>query len=135
MILGNWDVDVFCGHDRNYFVDRNITLDCRGSINIHPETIFGFNIQIYTQSHDKKDFSKVVSRPVIIEKGCFIGSGSILFNCTIGEGSIVSVGSVVASIDIPPFSMVDGNPAKVVAYLKNGQWKNISRRCKCLNSQ
>ncbi len=46
---------------------------------------------------------------------CFIGARSILMpGISVGEGSIVGAGSVVTK-DVPPYSMVVGNPARVVA--------------------
>jgi UDP-2-acetamido-3-amino-2,3-dideoxy-glucuronate N-acetyltransferase len=51
--------------------------------------------------------------PTIVRKGASIGSGStILARVTIGENAIVGAGSVVAK-DVPPNSIVFGNPAKV----------------------
>ena len=48
----------------------------------------------------------------IVKKGASIGSGStILSNVTIGERAIVGAGSVVTK-DVPPNSIVAGNPAK-----------------------
>jgi len=96
--------------------DRNILLDCRGYIEIHPEAMFGYNISIFTMSHDIYDFGKTKYKKVIIEKGAFIGSESKLYNCRIGEGAIVALGSVVRSMDVKPFTMVEGNPARVIAY-------------------
>ena len=56
--------------------------------------------------------------PIIIEDNvwigmyCFIGKG-----VTIGEGSIVARQSVIMK-DVPPYSIVAGNPARVVKTLK-----------------
>ena len=53
-------------------------------------------------------------QPVIIEDDCFIGYQSIiLMGITIGKGSIVGAGAVVTK-DVPPGSVVAGNPAKVI---------------------
>lgn len=54
---------------------------------------------------------------IIVKKGASIGSGAtILANVVIGEGALVGAGSVVTK-DVPPFSVVVGNPAKVVKLL------------------
>ena len=53
----------------------------------------------------------------LVKKGASIGSGvTILANVVIGEGALVGAGSVVTK-DVPPFSVVVGNPAKVVRLL------------------
>jgi acetyltransferase-like isoleucine patch superfamily enzyme len=53
-------------------------------------------------------------RPVVISDGVWIGKGCIVFpGVKIGEGSIVSAGSVVRT-HVPPYSVVAGNPAKVM---------------------
>ncbi|MBI3992018.1 MAG: gamma carbonic anhydrase family protein [Candidatus Lambdaproteobacteria bacterium] len=51
----------------------------------------------------------------IIEDDCLIGmNATILSGARIGRGSIVGAGAVVLeTVQIPPFSMVVGNPAKV----------------------
>jgi acetyltransferase-like isoleucine patch superfamily enzyme len=55
-----------------------------------------------------------ISMPIIIEDDCFIGYGAIiLMGTTIGRGSIVGAGAVVTK-DVPPGSVVGGNPAKVI---------------------
>ena|ERR1700722_16857056 len=49
-----------------------------------------------------------------IKKGASIGSGAtILSNLTVGENAIVGAGSVVTR-DVPPNTIVVGNPAKVL---------------------
>ena len=50
----------------------------------------------------------------VVKRGASIGSGStILSNLVIGENSIVGAGSVVTR-DVPPNSIVAGNPAKIL---------------------
>jgi acetyltransferase-like isoleucine patch superfamily enzyme len=53
----------------------------------------------------------------VVKKGASIGSGAtILSNVSIGENAIVGAGSVVTK-DVPPSSIVVGNPAKVLRYI------------------
>jgi len=52
----------------------------------------------------------------VIRKGASIGSGAtILSSTTVGENAIVGAGSVVTK-NVPPNSIVAGNPAKVLRY-------------------
>lgn len=58
-----------------------------------------------------------ITRPIEIQDNCFIGYGAIiLMGVTIGHDSIVGAGAVV-SHDVPPGSVVGGNPAKVLCTL------------------
>ena len=53
----------------------------------------------------------------LVKKGASIGSGStILSNITIGENALVGAGSVVTK-DVPPNSIVAGNPARFLRYI------------------
>jgi len=53
----------------------------------------------------------------VVKKGASIGSGAtILSNLSIGENAIVGAGSVVTK-DVPPGSIVVGNPAKILRYI------------------
>jgi acetyltransferase-like isoleucine patch superfamily enzyme len=63
--------------------------------------------------------------PTVVEDGASIGSGTtILCGITVGRGALVGAGSVVVR-DVPPRTVVAGNPAKVLRTLTtdapNGQ--------------
>ena len=63
-------------------------------------------------------------RPVTIGDGVWIGVKCIVFpGVRIGNGSIISAGSVVRS-HIPPYSVAAGNPAKVMLRLKKPETPN-----------
>lgn len=54
----------------------------------------------------------------LVKNGASIGSGAtILPNTSIGDNAIVGAGSVVTK-DVPPNSIVAGNPAKVLRYIE-----------------
>ena len=64
-------------------------------------------------NHQNKDYS------VVIENNVWIGAKSIILSGSkIGEGSVISAGTVVSS-EIPKFSIVAGNPGRVILNRKN----------------
>lgn len=53
-------------------------------------------------------------KEIVLKKGCCIGMRSLIMpGVTVGEGAIIGAGSVVVK-DVPPYTIVTGNPAKVV---------------------
>ena len=61
-----------------------------------------------------------VSRPICIEDDVFIGARAIVLKgVRIGCGSVVGAGAVVVK-DVPPYSVVAGNPAVVVGSSRKG---------------
>jgi len=55
--------------------------------------------------------------PTLVKKGASIGSSAtVLCGITIGEGAVVGAGSVVTK-DVPPNTVVAGNPARVLKTL------------------
>ena len=61
----------------------------------------------------------VISKPIIINKGVFIGAHSIILKgVTIGNSSVVGAGSVVTK-SIPEKEIWAGNPAKFIKKITN----------------
>ncbi len=59
--------------------------------------------------------------PTLIKKDASIGSGAtILGNVTVGERAIIGAGSVVTK-DVPPDTIVAGNPAGLIRKIKDAQ--------------
>lgn len=78
-------------------------------IHIGPETYIAFGAAILTH-----DMTRGLYMNTTIGRRCFIGARSmILPGITVGDESIVAAGSVVTK-DVPPRTIVAGNPAKVI---------------------
>lgn len=72
----------------------------------------------YDESGKEKDWAVVKSVPIHIQDKVWIGLNAIILKgVTLGEGCVVGAGSVVTK-DIPPWTVVAGNPAQVIRSLE-----------------
>jgi acetyltransferase-like isoleucine patch superfamily enzyme len=64
--------------------------------------------------------AEVTARPIHIQRNVWIGfDACVLPGVTIGEGSVVGARAVVAE-DVPPYTVVAGNPARFIRHLEPG---------------
>lgn len=100
-------------------------ISSRSKITIGNNVNIGGNVRIF--DHDfhalehqyrrkaDEDFDHVRSSEIIIEDDVFIGTQAIILKGVhIGARSVIGAGSVVTLNQIPPGSLVAGNPAKIV---------------------
>jgi len=114
-----------------YFNLRNIFLDCRGDLQIHPTSEWGWFVMIITASHDisSGQYSDgAVERKVIVDEYAWIGSRALLYNCHVKHHGIVACGAVVRNMTVEPFTIVEGNPAVPTRHFVDGEWKPIAER-------
>lgn len=84
-------------------------------IEIGDKCCIGNEVKLITGSHDVSacDF-RLVTRPIVIGSAVWIANGSwILPGVCIGSGAVVGACAVVTK-DIPPWTVVAGNPAKII---------------------
>lgn len=67
--------------------------------------------------NNKVNFERSEWKETTIGNNVLIGSNSTILPVKIGDNCIVGAGSVVTK-DIPPFSVVAGNPAKIIRSIK-----------------
>jgi maltose O-acetyltransferase len=106
-------------HD-NIYIGPQAYIWAVGGLEIYENVILGPRVTIHTSNHRYEDATMLpydgytYKKKVTIEKNVWIGDSALIVpGVTIGEGSIVAMGSVVTK-DIPKYSIVGGNPAKVI---------------------
>lgn len=98
---------------------RNADIDYTGGLTIEDGVKITEDCIIMTHNHDIYNHKKrdVVETPLVIRDNVMIGARSTILPGTteIGRHAMISVGAVVRN-KVPPYSVVMGNPAKVVGF-------------------
>ena len=127
----NTKIGAFVEIQKNSKIGRNCKISshsfvCEG-VHIEDSVFIGHNVTFINDLYPRaanpgggmqteEDWEVV---PTFIKKGTSIGSSAtILAGVTIGENAIVGAGSVVTK-DVPSFTIVAGNPARVLRKIKN----------------
>lgn len=102
---------------RDVFINQNCTMYDLGGIDIGDDVMIGPNVSIITSGHPLEPARRrafVTAKPIVIERNVWIAAGAtIIGGVTIGENAVVAAGSVVTR-DVPPNTLVGGNPARVI---------------------
>ncbi len=101
---------------KDCFIQQCCTFFGRGGITIGNGVFIGPKCNLITINHDPKpdNRSATYGSPIVIEDKVWIGINStILPGVKIGYGAIVGAQSVVTH-DVPPMTIVAGNPARVI---------------------
>ena len=96
----------------NTFINSNSSIRCKKNIVIGNNCAIAHGVSIMDSNYHKIN-GKIKEEPVIIEDNVWIGANSVILSgVTIGKGSIIAAGTIVNK-DVPPHSMVAGNPGKI----------------------
>ncbi|WP_375239918.1 acyltransferase [Aurantibacter sp.] len=96
-------------------LNRNVELDYSGGVLLGKNIVISEGSIIMSHSHGFDPKSKPQKMFKNIEDNVWIGARAIVLPQAqnIGKNSIIAAGSVVTK-DVPPYSIVAGNPAKVI---------------------
>ncbi|MCD4651261.1 MAG: acyltransferase [Candidatus Cloacimonetes bacterium] len=105
----------------NVYIAPNVLIDSLFPeyIHIEKDVYLTRGVKIISHFNATKALSTVLgystkTGDVHIKKGTFVGVGAIILpDVTIGECCIIGAGAVVTK-SVPPYSLVGGNPAKVI---------------------
>ena len=108
---------------KNVYINGNRLFMARGGITIEDNVQIAANCQFLTNNHDPYDRPVLTSKPILIKEGAWIGAGAtIMPGISIGKYAIVGAASAVTH-DVPDYSVVVGNPAKVLKMLDETKFK------------
>lgn len=128
--INNGVGDVFIG-DRTIIGMGNVII---GPVRIGNDVMLAQNIAVSGLNHGYEDISvpprvqKVSTKEINISENVWIGANSVITaGVTIGKHAVVGGGSVVTK-DVPPYTVVVGNPAKPVKKynFETDSWERIS---------
>lgn len=108
---------------KNVFINSNTLFMARGGITIEDDVQIAANCQLLTNNHDPYERQILSCKPILIKEGAWIGAGAtIMPGICIGKHAIVGASSVVTH-DVPDYSVVVGNPARVIKTLDETKFK------------
>ena len=121
MFRCDYGYNIFVGE--NFYANYNLIILDICPVRIGNNCMIAPNVQIYTATHpapyalrNERADGKVweYGAPITIGNNVWIGGGAIICpNVTIGDGAVIAAGAVVVK-DVPPNTIVGGNPARVI---------------------
>lgn len=115
-------------------IGRRAVISAKNRIHVGRQTVFGPNVLLMDHNHAFEDIGTPIGwqgvtdgGTIRVEEGCWLGYGAVVVcgsgDLVIGKNSVIGANAVVTR-SIPPYSVVAGNPARVVKQFdpSKGQW-------------
>jgi len=105
---------------------------CATRLEIGSDVLITRNVLVTDSVHEYADPQRpvigqgLVSRPVRIGEGCWLGNNSVVISCSVGRHCVVGANSVVTR-DVPDHCVVAGAPAKVIKRFnaEKANWERV----------
>lgn len=106
----------------NFFANFNLVILDAAKVSFGDNVFVGPNCSFYTAGHpldaERRNQGLEYARPILVGSNVWFGGNVVVLpGVTIGDGCVIGAGSVVTK-DVPAFSVVAGNPARVIRTLK-----------------
>lgn len=138
---GPWNI----GNPRNTFFAEDVSINPgfvskgKGKLTVGAHVHMGEQITVITDNHNFKhpeclpyDPIRVIG-DVTIGECVWIGDRVIILpGITVGDGAILAAGAIITR-DVPPMSIVGGNPAKVIGQRDEAHFRSLRNRDRYLS--
>lgn len=139
--------NIFLGNSKNIrieddvFIGNQAYIDAVAKISIKKGSMIGPRFTCISGNHyyDSKDLkaipydNRILLQPISIGENVWIASCvSILPGITIGEGAVIGMGVTVYK-DVPAYSIVVGNPMKIIKYRDKDIYNKLKNEEKIYN--
>lgn len=123
-----------CICTRNILLGRNVVLrpgtmlyggeESAGTITVGDDVLIGPGVVVMVHNHKFDLADRPIAeqgyyapQPVVIESGSWLGANCIILpGVIVGRNAVVGAGAIVTK-DVPPRTVVAGNPAKIIRHL------------------
>lgn len=123
----------FLGHDiqigENTVINSEVLIDGRAKCVLGNNISISRKVTILTMGHDYNDSNfRLKGKPVIIFDDVWIGYDALILpGVKIGKGAVIAAKSVVTK-DVPNYTVVGGNPSKIIAKRKEQMYESVYYR-------